>query len=107
MSAPAQTADTNCKTVTDRSESDALRQLTRTLQFHLADEESQSVFARLQTLKNALDQQETTLLGWPDSPSRDRICKKLGDARNMVVKMIDDYSNAARKHPAGCSIKTI
>ena len=44
----------------------------------------------------ALDQQESTLSDWPDSPSKDRICAALAKARNAVSQIVEDLGAAAR-----------
>jgi len=76
-------------------ESDVLHFLNRTLQAHIIDAEPQSVRAKLQNLKIALEQQEITLSDWPDSPSKARICAALEKAKNVVAQIVDDLGGEA------------
>ena len=79
------------------ADGDVLHFLTRTLQAHFLDTEPQDVLAKLQNLKTALDQQETTLLDWPDSPSKDPYCEALAKAKDQVAQIVDHYDNIARQ----------
>jgi hypothetical protein len=72
------------------ADNDVLHFLTRTLQAHMIDAEPQGVLAKLQNLKTALEQQETTLSEWPESPSKARICTALAKAKNVVAQIVDD-----------------
>ena len=63
------------------ADNDVLRFLSRTLQAHFLDAKPQDVLAKLQNLMVALEQQESTLSGWPDSPSKNRICTALATAQ--------------------------
>lgn len=69
---------------------DVLHFLTRTLQAHLLDAEPRDVLAKLQNLKAALDRQEATLLEWPDSASKNRICDALAKAKHLVAQIVDE-----------------
>ncbi len=82
-----------------KADSDVLHFLTRTLQSHVLDAEPQDVLAKLKNLKTALDQQETTLLDWPDSPSKTRMCEALAKAKDQVAQIVDHYDNIARQNP--------
>jgi len=82
------------------AEGDALLFLTRTLQFHSANGETEDAFEKLQKLQKALDQQEMTLSSWPDSPSKERICESLAKAKALVAQIIADFSGAPPEHPA-------
>jgi hypothetical protein len=81
------------------ADNDVLHFLSRTLQAHFLDARPQDVLAKLQNLMIALEQQETTLSGWPDSPSKNRICTALATARSAVSRIVEDLSTAARQQP--------
>lgn len=83
------------------AEDDVLHFLSRTLQAHNLDGESQGALEKLRTLMTALEKQERTLSGWPDSPSKARICSALADARDTVSRVVADL---ARQRPAGRDI---
>ena len=76
----AKATDVNRAPLPTAADGDVLHFLTRTLHAHCLDAEPQYVLAKLQNLQKALDQQESTLLDWPDSPSRDRMCEALAKA---------------------------
>jgi hypothetical protein len=81
------------RTITSKAaESDVLHFLTRTLQAHCLDAQPQDVLEKLQNLQKALDQQQATLLNWPDSPSRDRICEALTKAKTVVAQIVDKFT---------------
>ena len=71
---------------------DLLCFLARTLQFHSGESERDNAFEKLKRLKNALDQQETTLLSWPESPSKNRIRETLAKARKLVAEVVEEFS---------------
>jgi hypothetical protein len=81
-------------------DSDVLRFLKRTLQFHSSDSGNENVFEKLQNLKTALDRQEATLLSWPDSPSKDRIRDSLSKAKSLVAQIVDDFDDQPTERPA-------
>src|SRR5579863_9632695 len=81
------------------ADNDVLRFLSRTLQAHFLDATPQDVLTKLQNLMIALEQQESTLSGWPDSPSKNRICTALATARSAVSRIVEDLSTAARQQP--------
>jgi hypothetical protein len=81
------------------ADNDVLHFLSRTLQAHFLDARPQDVLAKLQNLMVALEQQESTLSGWPDSPSKNRICTALATARSAVSRIVEDLSTAARQQP--------
>ena len=80
-------------------DNDVLHFLSRTLQAHFLDARPQEVLTKLQNLMIALEQQESTLSGWPDSPSKNRICTALATARSAVSRIVEDLSTAARQQP--------
>lgn len=80
-------------------DSDVLHFLSRTLQAHFLDAKPQDVLAKLQNLTAALEQQASTLSDWPDSPSKNRICAALANARSTVSQIVEDLSTAARNQP--------
>ncbi|MFY9694148.1 MAG: hypothetical protein WAK35_10440 [Xanthobacteraceae bacterium] len=77
------------------ADNDVLPFLSRTLQAHFLDARPQDVLAKLRNLMIALEQQESTLSGWPDSPSKNRICTALATARDAVSRIVEDLSTAA------------
>jgi hypothetical protein len=95
MAQAAKTTDPGGVASQRHTENDVLLFLKRTLQFHSSDGEKDDIFAKLQNLKNALDQQEATLLSWPDSPSKDRIRESLAKAKTLVAQVVDNLDNAA------------
>lgn len=86
---------------------EVLRFLSRTLQAHLYDAKPQDVLAKLQNLMAALEQQESTLSQWPDSPSKSRICTALANARNAVSRIVDDRNAAVRNQPDTRAVNTL
>ena len=62
------------------SDSEILLFVTRTLQPQLDDAEAPNVFAKLQSLKDLLGQQERTLPDWPDCAGKDRMRDALAGA---------------------------
>jgi hypothetical protein len=96
MSQAAKTINRDNVSARRSSEADLLLFLKRTLQFHSSDAEKEDVFEKLQNLKKALDQQEATLLSWPDSPSKNRIRESLAQARRSVAQIVDDFGGATR-----------
>jgi hypothetical protein len=78
------------------SDSEILLFVTRTLQPHSSESEAPDGFAKLQGLKDILDQQEIDLLDWPDSPSKDRFYASLLRAKRLVAQITDDLDGAAR-----------
>ena len=89
------------------ADDDVVHFLTRTLQAHILDAEPQDVVEKLQSLLTALEQQEITLLDWPDSPSKNRICTALVKARTAVSQIVDDLGTAARRPSNGRAAKVM
>ncbi len=82
------------------ADNDVLRFLSRTLQAHFLDARPQEILAKLQNLEIALEQQESTLSAWPDSPSKNRICTALAKARSAIAEIVDHLIiSAARNDP--------
>jgi hypothetical protein len=77
------------------ADGDVLLSLRRTLQFHSSNAAKQDVFEKLQNLKSALDLQEATLLSWPDSPSRDRICESLAKTKSLIAQLVAELGGSA------------
>ena len=71
-------------------ESDVLEFLMRTLKAHCRDGDPHDIVTKLRNLKFTLDQQESMLSDWPDSPSKDRICEALVRAKTFVVQLVAD-----------------
>ncbi len=63
------------------SDSEILLFVTRTLQPQLDDADAPNVFAKLQSLKDVLRQQEMTLPDWPDCAGKDRMRDALAAGR--------------------------
>ena len=79
------------------SDSEILLFVTRTLQPQLADVDAPNVFAKLQSLKDILRQQEMNLPDWPDSAGKDRMRDALAVASKLLAQIIDDLAGAARR----------
>jgi hypothetical protein len=105
MSKAAKTTDIGRVVLPGAAEGDVLHFLTRTLQAHFLEAEPQDVLAKLQNLKGALDQQEVTLLDWPDSASKDRICEALAKAKILVGQIVDEFATTAEKHSPAAAPK--
>jgi hypothetical protein len=86
---------------------DVLRFLSRTLQAHFLDAKPQEVLAKLRNLMIALEQQESTLSHWPESPSKSRICTALANARSAVSRIVDDLNVAARNQPDARAVNAL
>ena len=82
------------------SDSEILLFVTRTLQPQLDDADAPNVFAKLQSLKDNLRQQEMTLPDWPDGAGKDRMRNALALAADLVAQIIDDLVGAARRNAA-------
>ena len=82
------------------SDSEILLFVTRTLQPQLDDADAPNVFAKLQSLKDNLRQQEMTLPDWPDGAGKDRMRNALAVAADLVAQIIDDLAGAARRDAA-------
>jgi hypothetical protein len=98
MSRTAKITDIGEAPLSSAADQDVLHFLSRTLQAHTLDAEPREVLAKLQNLKQALDQQEVTLSDWPDSPSKNRICAALAKARNVVAQIVDEFGATATEH---------
>ena len=107
MSKAAKLTDSGNAPSSGAADQDVLHFLTRTLQAHTLDAEPQDVLVKLQNLKRALDQQETTLADWPDSPSKDRICAALAKAKNVVAQIVDEFGITAADRSAGRDAKAM
>ena len=79
------------------SDSEILLFVTRTLQPQLADADAPNVFAKLQSLKDNLRQQEMTLPDWPDCAGKDRMRDALVVASDLIAQIIDDLAGAVRR----------
>jgi len=75
------------------ADADVLHFLTRTLRAHFRDAEPERLLIKLRNLRSALNQQEITLAGWPDSPSKKRICEALAKAKNHIAGIVDNFGN--------------
>jgi len=82
------------------SDSEILLFVTRTLQPQLDDADAPNVFAKLQSLKDNLRQQEMTLPDWPDCAGKDRMRDALAVASDLIGQIVDDLASAARRDSA-------
>jgi hypothetical protein len=87
------------------ADGDVLLFLRRTLQFHSSDAAKQDVLEKLQNLKSALDLQQATLLSWPDSPSKDRICESLSKAKILIAQLVAEFGGTTGQ-PSPADIET-
>jgi hypothetical protein len=94
MSKAADAVEARSAPLEHAADNDVLRFLSRTLQAHFLDAEPQEILAKLQSLEIALEQQESTLSAWPDSPSKNRICTALAKARSAVSQIVEDLGAA-------------
>jgi hypothetical protein len=78
------------------SDSEILLFVTRTLQPQLDDADAPNVFAKLQSLRDGLRQQEMALPDWPDCAGKDRMRDALAVAADLTAQIIDDLAGAAR-----------
>jgi hypothetical protein len=98
MAKAATKTDVGDEFPTRSDDHDVLNFLRRTLQAHTLDAEPADVLAKLQNLKNALEQQEITLAAWPASASKDRMCAALAKAKSVIAQIVDDFRIAAAEH---------
>ena len=82
------------------SDSEILLFVTRTLQPRLGDADAPNVFAKLQSLRDVLRQQETILPDWPDCAGKDRMRAAVAVAAGLIGQIIDDLAGAARRDAA-------
>ena len=80
------------------SDSEILLFVTRTLQ--LDDADAPNVFAKLQSLKDVVRQQEMTLPDWPDCSAKVRMRDALAAAADLIGQIIGDLVGAARRDAA-------
>jgi hypothetical protein len=82
------------------SDSEILLFVTRTLQPQLDDTDAPNVFAKLQSLRDVLRQQEMALQDCPDCGGKDRMRDALAVAADLIAQIIDDLAGAARRDAA-------
>jgi hypothetical protein len=88
------------------SDSEILLFVTRTLQPQLDDADAPNVFAKLQSLRDVLRQQEMALPDWPDCAGKDRMRDALAVAADLIGQIIDDLAGAARRDAAARDAKS-
>ena len=88
------------------SDSEILLFVTRTLQPQLDDADAPNIFAKMQSLKDIVRQQEMTLPDWPDCAGKDRMRDALAVASNLIAQIIDDLAGAARWDAAARDAKS-
>lgn len=77
------------------SDSEILLFVTQTLRPPISDQETPDFSAKLQLLKDVLEQQEIDLLAWPNSPSKDRFYASHLKAKRLVAELTKDFCDAA------------
>jgi hypothetical protein len=82
------------------SDSEILLFVTRMLQPQLDDADAPNVFAKLQSLKDVLRQQEMTLPDWLDCAGKDRMREALAVASDLIAQIVDDLAGAAKRDSA-------
>jgi hypothetical protein len=90
-------SDLGRKPIRRLSDSEILLFVTRTLQPQLDDADAPNVFAKLQSVKDILRQQEMTLPDWPDGAGKDRLRDALAAAANLIAQIVDDLAGAAKR----------
>ena len=83
------------------SDSEILLFVTRTLQPQLDNADAPNVFAKLQSLKDNLRQQEMTLPDWPDCAGKERMRAAIAVAADLIAQIVDDLTGAAKRDSAG------
>jgi hypothetical protein len=100
MARPAKKSELGRKPFRGLSDGEILLFVTRTLQPQLDDADAPNVFAKLQSLKDVLRQQEMTLPDWPDCSAKVRMGDALAAAADLIGQIIDDLVGAARRDAA-------
>jgi len=100
MAKTAKKGDLGREPVRRLSDSEILLFVTRTLQPLLDDADAANVFAKLQSVKDILRQQEMTLADWPDNAGKDRLRGALAAAADLIAQIVDDLAGAARRASA-------
>jgi hypothetical protein len=77
------------------SDSEILLFVSQTLHPHSSEKETPDFLAKLQALKDILEQQEIDLLAWPNSPSKDRFYASHLKAKRLVAELTEDFCDAA------------
>src|SRR5579864_3743213 len=101
MAKTAKKSDLGRGPVRRLSDSEILLFVTRTLQPQLDDADAPNVFAKLQSVKDILRQQDMALPDWPDGAGKDRVRDALAAAAELIAQIIDDL--AAR--PSALSVR--
>jgi hypothetical protein len=100
MARPAKKSELGREPFRGLSDGEILLFVTRTLQPQLDDADAPNVFAKLQSLKDVLRQQEMTLPDWPDCSAKVRMGDALAAAADLIGQIIDDLVGAARRDAA-------
>jgi hypothetical protein len=64
------------------------------------------MLAKLQSLNDTLDQQESALSSWPDSPGKDSVAEAIRLARDLAAKIARDFGDAASPNAPTRGIQT-
>jgi hypothetical protein len=100
MARPARKSELGREAFRRLSDSEILLFVTRTLQPQLDDADAPNVFAKLQSLKDVLRQQEMTLPDWPDCSAKVRMRDALAAAAALIGQITEDLAGAARRDAA-------
>ncbi len=107
MSKAAKATEGRSGQLLQAADGDVLHFLSRTLRANFLDAEPQDVLEKLQNLMIALEQQESALSHWPDSPNKSRICTALANSRSAISRIVDDLNVAARNQPHARAVNAL
>jgi hypothetical protein len=82
------------------SDSEILLFVARTLQPRLDDADAPNVFAKLQSVKDILRQQEMALPDCADDAGKDRLRDALAAAADLIAQIVEDLAGAAKRGAA-------
>jgi hypothetical protein len=103
MSKPANSTALSRAPIHRLSDSEILLFVSRTLQPQLDGADTSTVFAKLQSLKDMLDQQDAILPDLPDGPGKDRMADTVASAKTLLAQITDDLAGAAKTDSAARS----
>jgi hypothetical protein len=82
------------------SDSEILLFVTRTLQPHFPDADAPDLSAKLQKLKDVIEQQDDALSDWPHASSKDRMRDGLAKAKALLAQICNDLAATAENSAA-------
>jgi hypothetical protein len=100
MSKPGNTDALRREPIHRLSDSEILLFVSRTLQPQFDGADAPTAFAKLQSLKDALDQQDAILPELPDGPGKERMADTVTSAKTLLAQIIDDLAGAAKTDSA-------